>query len=147
MRARFDFVAFNYMDELGVVMVNRRGRNGDSLDRVKAEIGGLLADLREHGATRGEIARATGEITQSLAIGPYGRSFTDVAVRNPNALHPRAWVLAMYDVFGWPADLTLLFKKTPVVAVGRALGEALAKDRVQWFALLPDPDRVSQKGR
>ncbi len=146
-KARFEFVNYSYLDEPGVVMINRRGRNGDSVERVQQEIRGLLADLREHGATSTEIGYAIHEVSQSLSLPPYGSNFARIAARSPQALYPRAWVLALYEVFEWPADLPQLFSKTTVGQVSKEFETALAVDRVRWFALRPDPDRAPSKGR
>lgn len=146
-KARFDPVAFNYLDEPGVVLVNRRGQDGDSADRVRSEIKGLLADLRIHGAQMREVGQAAAEIARSLALPPFERKFNEFAVKQPRALYPRAWVMAMYEVFGWPADLATVFTKTSARSIPPALSAALAKDRVRWFALLPDPNRASGRDR
>src|SRR5690606_8233705 len=116
--------------------VGRRGRDGDTVERVQAEITSFLAELRT-GASVPEIGSAALALRNALDTPPFQTAWTAVITRHPGALHQRGHVVAVHDLWGWPADLAESIGDVPVPAVLRALHEALAAERLRWFALTP----------
>lgn len=135
LRAQFPFVHFDAFEPSAAVTVNRRGRDGDSLERVKKEMDGIFADLRSHGAAAQEIAYAAAEVAQRLSLPVSSRDFAQRAARQPRILQLRAVVLAHYRVFGWPRDFSELLKKTPVTHVARVLREMTQPEAITWLSL------------
>lgn len=136
-RARFPFVDFNYYAEPGVVVVNRRGRDGDPESLARQEVTGLLADVREHGFTLSEIRAAVQELQQAFMMPPYDDAMRAVLRQNPPALGLRAYTLALLEVFDWPENLPVLLAKVKVRDVNRVVKSAFATPAIHWFSVLP----------
>ena len=61
-------------------------------------------------------------------------------VRPPELLLPRALALCMYELWGWPTDMSESIRTVSPAAVQRALEESCAPEQLRWFALVPSTD-------
>lgn len=140
--AAFPFTWYDYRHGDGFALINRRGANEEDgaitrdVDAVRRELQAVIKRLRTVAPDLGEVQRAAFEASTSLMLPPYEGQL-DAMARYPGLLMPRGELLAMADVLGWPATVQADIGKVPVSEVMRVLHEALADDRLTWFALVP----------
>jgi len=132
---RFPRTMFDYPNGAPLAFVNRRGRDGDGVDRPRAEIEALVASL-EKGVSATEVGRARDQVSRRLQLPPYPRSSRSTIV-SARALHVPASALAMAEVLGWPADLQARVAGVSVDQVDAALRAALDPAAWGWFDIVP----------
>lgn len=135
--AEFPFVEYDTLRMPPAGYIERRGKDGDPLGSVDAEIDSLVAGLRAGGATGPEIQAALGALFSLLAVPPYREDVVEVLRGFPPMLHQRGYVLAAYERNGWPAELRQALAAVPPAHVDRALRTVLDPDRAVRVALEP----------
>lgn len=140
--AGFPFTWFDYRHGDTFALINRRGANDEDgginrdVDAVRRELLATIKRLRTVAPDLNEVQQAAYEAALSLAMPPYPGQL-DAMARHSGLAMPRAELLAMADVLGWPATIPADIGKVPVPEVMRVLAQALADDNLTWFALTP----------
>ena len=117
--------------------MNRRGENNDSLEDVEAEVAQFLLVLRDNEPTQRDVKAAALAVSLRLSLPPYDARLLLPMLEQPDLLMPRALALAMYELWGWPADLRAAIEAVPLAAVRQAIADHFAPEKVHWFALVP----------
>ncbi len=136
LQARFAPLAFDYWDGGTLVLVNRRGRNGDAAAEPRSEIRALLARFHGEGPRPEELAQATLSVARALWLPPYGDA-EPLLAKEPRLLLGRAVTLAMARVEGWPADTNHLTGRIRAPEVMDVIARRFQPAAWRWFVLLP----------
>ncbi len=126
--AEFPPLAYDFLRAPRAAFVGRRGRDGDDLDAVRAELDSLAAGLRDGGATAPEIQGALSVLMTTLDVPPLRAEIASALTRFPGLVLQRGYVIACYGVHGWPGDLPESIGRVQLGYVDRALARLFAKD-------------------
>lgn len=136
--ARFPFVAFDPWEGSPLVAVQRRGKNGDTVEDTRREMRAFLQRVRTELVQPEEVALAGVALCRTLWLPPYD-SGVDLLVKQPRLMLNRAVTLAAAFVQRWPSDLTTLVQRVDTMVVRDILARALDPDRLVWSCLAPAP--------
>lgn len=125
--AEFPPLAYDFLRAPRAAFLGRRGRDGDDVDSVRAELDSLAAGLRDGGATAPEIQGALSVLMTTLDVPPLRGEMAAALQRFPGLVLQRGYVVACYGVHGWPADLPESVGQVPIGHVERALARYFAK--------------------
>ncbi|MCC6671813.1 MAG: insulinase family protein [Planctomycetes bacterium] len=134
--ARAPLVAWNAFEGAPVLLLCRRGRNGDTPDPARQELERLLRAFAEPGPFAREIDAARAEALASLDLPPFadpGR-----LARSPRLAAARAWAVGLAEVLGWPADLEARLAAVGEVEVRTLVRARLAPGMAAWRTLIPE---------
>jgi predicted Zn-dependent peptidase len=126
--AEFPPLAYDFLRAPRAAFVGRRGRDGDDVGSVRAELDSLAAGLRDGGATAPEIQGALSVLMTTLDVPPLRGEMSAALERFPGLVLQRGYVTCCYGVHGWPADLPESVGQVPLGHVDRALARFFAKD-------------------
>ncbi|MEZ5965673.1 MAG: hypothetical protein R3F56_17700 [Planctomycetota bacterium] len=137
----FPFFWWDYRHGDSFALINRRGASSEAgLNRdvaaVRREMLATIRRLRTVAPDLKEVQLAAYEAALSLMLPPYAGQLEAMA-KHAALLMPRAELLAMADVLGWPATIPVDLGKVGVSEVVRVLQAALADDKLTWFVLMP----------
>jgi hypothetical protein len=134
-KARLPLLHFAYWEGQRLLLIGRRGDDGDGLETVQGRLRSVVQGI-QHGIRDAEIAGAARSVAVRLALPPYA-GLTDAQRTEPRLLFGKAFVLAMAEELGWKADLTDAVGKVRVGDVQRVLAAITDETRWTWFAVLP----------
>ncbi len=138
--AEFPPLAYDFLRAPRAAFVGRRGRDGDGLDAVRAELDSLSAGLRDGGATGPEIQGALSVLMTTLDVPPFRADMETALQRFPGLVLQRGYVVACYGVHGWPGDLPESVGRVPLGHVDRSLARLFAKDGSGRCEVALEPD-------
>ncbi len=136
-RAGFPFLDYNFIEEQGFALINRRGFDGDPSARVEKEIENFLAPIRQYGFTEREVAEARSSLAAMRRIPPFPEQTLNAMRRLWRMLYTKALVLAAYELNDWPEDLCERLENVQAAAVNRVLQQALDPRRSRLLILEP----------
>lgn len=137
MQARFRYMFGSFWEGSRLVLLNRRGRNGDELQAPRSEIEALLFGIRDRGLSTDEISAAAVSVGHMLMLPPYPEDLQKNLRTQPRLLQSRAFVLATAELLGWPGDLPNRVGAVLVGDVQKALMQVYNPARWHWLALVP----------
>jgi hypothetical protein len=123
-----------------LLIVNRRGFNGDEPDRTRGELRAFLQRLRTEPPAPEEIGQAAVNLARTYWLPPYSGG-EDALRESPVLLFSRAATLAAAWSHSWPADFGRLVQNVDVATVRKLAVEMIAPERLAWATLVPDPSR------
>lgn len=125
--AEFPPLAYDFLRAPRAAFLGRRGRDGDDVDSVRAELDSLAAGLRDGGATGPEIQGALSVLMTTLDVPPLRTEMAAALRRFPGLVLQRGYVIACYGLHGWPGDLPESVGRVQLGHVDRALAGMFAK--------------------
>ncbi len=136
-QAAFTPFVFSMLENPGVVLINRRGENGGDPERPRQEIESVVARLREGVPRNDDVKQAVLALSRGLQLPPYDSQTTQLLATEPGVLRHPTFVVALYELWGWPTDLAPSIYQVKVRRIGEVLKERLASDQLQWFRTQP----------
>lgn len=130
--------SFRFHEGERVVLLVRRGRDGDPAAAVRAELDRFLDRIARASVALEEVAVAAGNVARILGFPPYDE-IVAAQLRQPAGMFARARLLLFGEVLGWSSDLSDRIGRLPVGFVQRVLAESVAGDRRLWVSLSPRP--------
>lgn len=118
-----------------VVVLTRRGADAAAVAAPRAELEQLLQQQATQPIAAAELQLAAQRLAAELALPPYPPALQQALQRAPEALLPRARVLALSGRRQWPLDLPQQLAQVPLAAVQQAISTALDPDQRWWGAV------------
>ena len=120
---------------LPLVTINRRARDGGSMDEVREELAAFAARACGRVVAQ-DLELAASRLRWQLRPPPWDGALA-AALRDPRSLHPRVRRLVLAAILGWPTDLHEQVAAVSADQVTELLRVALAPAQHRFFALVP----------
>ncbi len=137
--ARAPLVGWSWRADEPLVLLQRRGFNGDPPDAAQRELSGLLDELRTSPPTARELSSAAGGLAAEMAMPPWQPALAKVLAGASGALVGRGIAVALAR---WRQLDAVDFGAATAAEVHAAMRRCFAAERALWLVLEPAPNPV-----